>query len=1638
MSLNFKITGNNDDLKRKLAESRKGILDLGDTAEDVSSKIERSVKQAGGAFAAFGGGAALAGLIKQIVNVRGEIQQLEIAFETMLGSKERADKMMADIKQLALSTPFTLTEVADNTKQLIAMGIATENAIDTVKALGDVAAGVSVPLSRIAINYGQVSALGKLQSREIRDFAMAGIPIVEELGKQLGKTAAEIYKMVEAGKIGFPAVEQAFKNMSGEGGKFYNLMEKQNASVTGQISKLQDEFQLMFNAIGQENEGVIYDAISGASSLVANYEQIGKTILELVAVYGAYRAVMIATEAVRQSLNTVRYAEEASRLTALLTVEQRARISKLGLTEGSIKHSLAVKAEIAAEMERQIELAAVTNSELDGARKRLAARQAEKTAIAQTVTVRQAELNTILASGNAKKIATAQKSLDTAQERLNSAAVAQNAAAKELHSKRAIIDSAVRRANTLETGINTAAQNANVTTTNILTAAKLRLTAAVTRLNGVINNNLFTIAAVAVAALAYGVYKLITYQTEAEKAQTRLNEAIAESEKASLAEMRELSKLKGALNGCTKGTKEFNDIKNEIVNKFGKYRQGLDEEIERVGSLDLLYQSLSKSIQASFDARQYEKFKQQESDNLDEVMSENLGKIQDRLIDKLGDEAGSKYYAKIREAIFDGKELDTETKAALDKVAGKDGGLFDITNRAVEGYIQNIINALKLADYLDKKARVKWGISDNNTDGNNSTPVKKEYDDITAKIKTATEAVSRFKQELADLRSGKTPAEKGQLETVLEDKTKELQEAEKMLQLLTGADNKSTKSADAQQKLQEEILRIRQETEQLLINLMEEGADKELAQIAHDYDRKVSETEKYEKELRAAQGGKLTVGQTSDIDKNRQALYDKRIKDEAAAIAKEEKLRKEKADKENQDRLDYLQEYGDYQQKRLAVAEEYAEKIAKAENDWQKQTFEKEQDKALQEIERSLVEESELWTRLFDDADKHTSAYIAKTIKELESLIAYINKEEGATLPAGWTDEQIKAMFGDAKDVEAIMKRLIELRDELNSRNPFQQIAQGFKELKTAGQEAGQTAEQEAEQQYAGLQNIVGGMQEIGSMLGTLSDLLSDLGVDADSTISKIEKVISRTTSLAQTGAKFGGLLGGIIGGVVGLGASLYSVFENGNEEKLNKQIDRYEELVGVYGKLIDKQKEYLASLTGQDAVKQAAETTKLIERQQEAERKKLETWFNLRPKYHHSKGYQTNKDLKNELAGAGISDIREVLDFDVDQWKGLQKNIELWEKLPEEVRNYGEAVIEAKEETAQLGESLQEAITGVSYDSFRNGFLDALTDMDSSAEDFADNLEKYLQRAIINAMMAEKYDGRIKELYELYAEYGSDGNIDRQEYDSLMRKHDGIVKDMIADREGLKEIFDWGSNTNFSGLTFDSLKNSLDSLVTSANLAFGDIQESFEDHMSQAVLNLIKKNFLDDALLKWYKNLEDAMSDGTLSEDDTNRLRAEYENAARQANEQFKAAMSIAGIDIANGGNENTLKGALARASQESIDLLAGQTGAQRVAVEDIRSILRSLSPERTSEYLIPIHESLNIIRDLQANELKEVILIRQLLESVKASSDKVSENTYEIKTVSIGIAENSESIRKSSDKISESLKGTVRVSMKGGGLGV
>jgi tape measure domain-containing protein len=168
----------------------------------------------------------------------------------MLGSGEKATQLLADLSAFASKTPFELTGIRQNAKQLLAMGIASDDLIPTMKALGDVSAGLSVPLDRLALAYGQVIAKGKLQGGELKQFTEAGVPLIATMSKTLGVTQGEFYKMVEAGKISADEVVKAFQTMSGEGGQFNNLMIQQSQTMSGMWSNFKDQLALTGEAIG--------------------------------------------------------------------------------------------------------------------------------------------------------------------------------------------------------------------------------------------------------------------------------------------------------------------------------------------------------------------------------------------------------------------------------------------------------------------------------------------------------------------------------------------------------------------------------------------------------------------------------------------------------------------------------------------------------------------------------------------------------------------------------------------------------------------------------------------------------------------------------------------------------------------------------------------------------------------------------------------------------------------------------------------------------------------------------------------------------------------------------------------------------------------------------------------------------------------------------------------------------------------------------------------------------------------------------------------------------------------------------------------------------------------------------------------
>lgn len=290
------------DIGRSLAKNIKGLdKEIQNINREFSATNNLASKAAIaiGSYLTFSAGT---NFIKDIVRVRGEFQQLEVAFTTLLGSKEKADKLMNQVAQFAATTPFELDQVAGATKQLLAFGISSDKVISTLRSLGDVSAGIGAPLGDIAYLFGTIKTQGVALTQDVRQFASRGIPIYEELAKVLQVNVEQVGDFITAGKVGFPEIEKAFQNMTAEGSKFGGLMDAQSKTLTGQLSNLSDAWTRMLNDIGKGGENVFSDAIQAATSLVKNYQTVLDVVKVLALTYGTYKAALILTNVAAATL----------------------------------------------------------------------------------------------------------------------------------------------------------------------------------------------------------------------------------------------------------------------------------------------------------------------------------------------------------------------------------------------------------------------------------------------------------------------------------------------------------------------------------------------------------------------------------------------------------------------------------------------------------------------------------------------------------------------------------------------------------------------------------------------------------------------------------------------------------------------------------------------------------------------------------------------------------------------------------------------------------------------------------------------------------------------------------------------------------------------------------------------------------------------------------------------------------------------------------------------------------------------------------------------------------------------------------------------------------------------------------------
>lgn len=1247
---------------RKLTREYKEFSSGTNNADEIVKSLTDSLKRTA---AEIGGLVAIKKFGSDVIEATGKMQQLQVALSTILQDKSKADALLADISQFAVTTPFSIDDVATGAKQLLAYGSSADKVVAELSMLGDVASGLQIPLGQLIYLYGTLRTQGRAMTVDIRQFAGRGIPIYEELAKVLGVSKDQVGELVKEGKVGFKEVEQAFKNMTSEGGKFNNMLANAAGTWPQQIAAVQEKMFLKLNDFGNKYKEVFEFGIGTAEDLVESLDDVLSVMGGLIAAYGSYKAALIAAAVAQKAVGFI----ESIRLIGMYRKE-------LGLATAA---------------QQTFNLASKSN-------------------------VYVALLAALVGIGTAVYMFTKRTNEATAaQETLNSV----NKKADEEFSKQA---------------------------------------ATVDRLSGVLKSETSSI-------------------DQKKKALSDL-QTIIPSYNASLDEEGRL------INNNTEAIKSYlTQLEKQIRLKAAQ------EELEEL----------------------YRKKRTQEKQQ--KVATDNYN------------EAKSLYNSSV-----------TMTGSALQNRGVNTGVAVFSQNSAVNNQLKDSANkAKKELDSVNKElGETVSAITELEKEiEKSSLSDKKEaqHSTISEEVENATIRIKTLKQEIADLRSGKLQAEAGKtVESAIKAKEKELQSAEKTLETLTGVSHKSEnkKVVDNQQNLSDELLQLIRANQQDEINLMEEGSEKKRRQIELDYQREIDEIRKQRKKWEDAQGGKLTSEQ-------REVLGSRA----SNAMTSREKGLAEITETENQAAIEanerYLKSYGTFMQKRDAIIAEYTRKISEATTQGDKDILQKEMDKALSSLDLEKLKQGINWELIFGDLDKVSKESLNKVKQQLREFKNSDEYKNMAVDQKKVVDEALSNIQSTLIDKGGLLADLPEQLSELaKAHEELSQAQEEYNEAMRSGtdeqKEAATKKLNDAQKRQQNAQvNVQKSTDKTTSNLVTLSNVITQLGSNSEMSLSEIGNLASDVVDVfTEAGSKIGGIIGAAFSlldaiGTQGLDGFIGNIFSSvfksvggiwdtltfggfsklfgigGNEKEvqdtINRLTDRNEKLQSAIESLTEEMK------SSKGSEKSVAEYNKAIKYQEEYNK-------NVLAKAQANAGYHSSHHSWAYYMGWSESDIQWIREnvmaeftstdslwqMSPEQMDLLRQNVDLWQKMADSGKGgYGNAVVDALGEYADLAgnleelkEGLFEQLTGISFDSMYDSFIDTLMDMDASAEDFADNLSEYFMRAMLSDKIGNMYSQKLEDWWNRFGESMKDGNLSESERNSLQNEYMGYVNEALKLRDEL------------------------------------------------------------------------------------------------------------------------------------------------------------------------------------------------------------------------------------------------------------
>lgn len=1229
-SIKFDITGDNSSVLKAFRGVQDGVSQTARAVEQQGQSIEnvfnRIKSVASMAFAGF----TAKEIISTLGTVRGEFQQFEIAFETMLGSGQKAKGMISDLANLAAFTPFDMKGVVNGAKQLLAYGFAANEITDTMRRLGDVSAGLGLNLQDLTWLYGTTMVQGRLFTRDLMQFTGRGIPLTEELAKQFGVTKDKVSELVTAGKVGFPEVKKAIESLTNEGGKFGGLMEKQSHSITGQISNIQDTIEMAINDLGTQTEGLMNDALDITSKVIDHWKEIGEVILAAASAIGLYKAMAVSIAAFDTATTNVGYAAELSALESLLPMKEEAK--KTDLEEAVAKGQLsAAQAELVASKREEVaayvaELQAQAKAKADAA----TAAAEEVKALENKLAMQDNEVQSLQDAYDALESYTDGQKVETAEIKLNTAVNERNTIAKQLQTARETAATAATEANTAANTANTASQGLNTAATARDTAAK-GIWAQVTLLckraqdawnASMFSSPLFWIAAT-IAAVTYAVYKLATAETAHETAVRKSNEAWDEFDNKVKERQQNIESLIRTIQSETATEYE----KAEAYQKLSNLAPQLTEQYSQAQLASADFAKTQKEVAESMDELKYDKAVEEVEKYRKKVeelqmqlradaanggqgsiaissqinqAKEDLDQAEEKLsnIIQLRDQAAenakpievrlqeAQENESVRQEIFDfydeainlandwqaanetinyatgESRLDAFINKAQKEIASLREDIkknpADLNLRMQESEKTKVLNnllamkrnwAVTGATTIPLVFRAQW-----NTAKQSLNQAKKRAQALANNGSTETyqQAYNRTQREynaakrrVAAMERNKSKYTAAQYETA----TQNLKAAKDAYSKLGGNVSgraaraavtarktrikEENKTIKAQEDLNNRLKALQQKNTDETISLMQEGTEKKLAQIKNDYAKRKAEIDKQEAEFKKKnkEAGKkvtLTSAQSNALNKARDLATQEYNK---------------KLDEVNREALtsmrDYLKEYGSLYQQKQAIAEEYEEKIAKAQTQGEKLSLQQQRKKDLQTIEINAIRQNIDWGSVFGDFGAMFKDQLEPTIEKLQELSKsttdvneqktiqeLISKLQGsATI---WNSDIFKKVSDDINSYQSAMQGYIDAQErEIEATKAVTKAQEDLAKAKKSGDK---TSISKAEANLSRAQGVLAtasnNILEFGSSVQKAS---SDLQTSAQKAVSQFQQLENGLQGLTS------GSLKGIGNSILGL-----------------------------------------------------------------------------------------------------------------------------------------------------------------------------------------------------------------------------------------------------------------------------------------------------------------------------------------------------------------------------------------------------------------------------------------------------------------------------------------------------------------------